>query len=93
MKLATPKASVSIRKPSVCSSLLCVKTPTMWGSTGTIRPMEIMSISTAAMMKPMAGARCGEELIVVLKSETGRIVFAPFEPRQLIRSGSSALPS
>ena len=46
-KLAMPKVNVTARKASVCSSLLCVNCPTMCGSTGTIRPMLIMSISTA----------------------------------------------
>jgi hypothetical protein len=76
-KFATPKARVTSRKAEVCSSLLCVKVPTMCGRTGTINPMEIMSISTAAMMKPMAGVRCVAGLIVVLKSETGRSGVAP----------------
>jgi len=40
---------------------LCVKVPTKGASTGMIRPIDIMSISTAIMMKAMPGALPGVE--------------------------------
>ena len=57
MKLARPKAAVTIKKAVVCSSLLCVKVPMMCGKTGTIRPIEIMSIKTVTKIKGMAAWR------------------------------------
>ncbi len=58
-KLAMQKAIVTESWASVCADSLCVKVPTSGGSTGMIRPMETMSISTAIMMKPMPAVRLG----------------------------------
>ena len=43
-----------------CASFESVKVPTMCGSTGTMRPMAIMSSSTVTMMKGIAAWRAGD---------------------------------
>ena len=56
-KLAMPKANATTPNQVVCSLGDDVKVPTSGGSTGMIRPIEIMSISTTSMMKGMAARR------------------------------------
>jgi hypothetical protein len=57
-KLANPNENVTAPYQNAWSPWLAVKRPTSAGSTGTIRPMAIMSISTVTMMKRMAAAGC-----------------------------------
>jgi len=57
MKLATPNDKATAPNQKVCSAGDAVKVPTSKGSTGTMRPIEIMSMRTVNMMKAIAGAR------------------------------------
>src|SRR5690242_18384675 len=52
-----PKAKVTTPYQNAWSACEPVKLPTSAGSTGMIRPIEIMSISAVAMMKGIAAAR------------------------------------
>ena len=56
-KLATPNDNATAPNQKVCSVVELVNVPTSGGSTGTISPMAIMSISTVSRMKIMAGWR------------------------------------
>ncbi len=55
--MATANDSVTAPYQKAWSAGLAVKVPTSAGSTGMMSPTEIMSISTATMMKPMAAGR------------------------------------
>ncbi len=54
-----PNANVTAPYHNVCSAADSVKLPTSAGSTGTIRPIDIMSISTVIMMNGIAAWRPG----------------------------------
>ena len=57
MKLAMLKANITAPNHQACSVCDAVKLPTSAGSTGTIRPIETMSISTVIMMNGIAAWR------------------------------------
>ena len=52
-----PKAKVTAPYHNACSVCEPVKLPTSAGSTGTIRPIDTMSISTVIMMNGIAAVR------------------------------------
>ena len=56
-KLAKLKAKVTAPYHQACSVCELVKLPTRGGSTGTIRPIDTMSISTVIMMNGIAAVR------------------------------------
>ena len=56
-KLAMPKANVTTPYQNAWSACEPVKVPTNGGSTGMIRPIATMSISTVSMMKRIAAVR------------------------------------
>ena len=56
--MAKLKAKVTAPYHHACSVCDAVKLPTSAGSTGTIRPIDTMSISTVIMMKGIAAVRC-----------------------------------
>ena len=62
MKLAMLKANVTAPYHHACSVCEVVKVPTSAGSTGTIRPIDTMSISTVIMMNGIAAARCRDSV-------------------------------
>ena len=78
-KLAMPKAKVTAPYQNACSVCEPVKLPTSAGSTGMIRPIDTMSISTVTMMNGIAAVR--------------RRAAVAEAPALVIRRGSSALPS
>ncbi len=63
MKLAKPKAIATQAYAPTCSAGVASKLPTSLGSTGMISPIEIMSISTVAMMNGIAAWRLPEAAV------------------------------
>ena len=57
MKFAIPNANTTTPYQKAWSACEAVKLPTSVGSTGMIKPIETMSISTVNMMKGMAAVR------------------------------------
>jgi len=60
MKLAKPKAIATHAYAPTCAAAVVSNEATSLGSTGMISPIEIMSISTVAMMNGMAASRLPE---------------------------------
>src|ERR1700761_2546172 len=60
MKLAKPKAIATIAYAPTWPAAVVSNEPTSRGSTGMIKPIEIMSISTVAMMNGIAAWRLPE---------------------------------
>ena len=79
--MAKLKANVTAPYHHACSVCDAVKVPTSAGSTGTIRPIDTMSISTVIMMNGIAAWRLPAS---PAGAGGGTLV---------IRRGSSALPS
>jgi hypothetical protein len=81
-KLAKLNANVTAPYHHACAVCDAVKLPTRAGSTGTIRPIDTMSISTVTMMNGIAARR------LPASSAGAGVGLVP-----VIRRGNSALPS
>ena len=89
------KANVTAPYQKAWSAGELVKVPTSGGSTGMIRPIDIMSISTVSMMKRMAAWRTGGSalVVVVYKNVLRESGAGPARAQaSAIPCGSSALP-